>query len=643
MSIYIEDDLQFKTKNVIRNPDHDWFRETLKPYYVVTADGQYLFGNTQPGRRPDCAFYIPPEGYRLGKGQRTFDREIGLKLFDVIQRYLTSCRVLILEGIQGEAEYKTGLRMVISLENPHTAYIAWFGKLMIYPPEDGMDIHCWNYIVQERLPEDVVEEIHSFWPEFDPDEPLTLYDLTRMDEDHRRVMSLRVDYFGGAFKKPNLTMVWNRGEAQGLVSYHAGCTETRVLKGLSGTGKTTLTVGPHLHQDDACLGLLLTNSSDRVEKVQVIGLEAASYAKSEGLTSTSPEWPGLMKSRKKHPDGTREVVLAQNIDCEGIEYKIEEIKGHPVRVPRLISGERIGSLQCTRYEKAGTTNGRFIFRFDALNPDWQPGTDKWLKTEMLSFRRFDIFQPLIRITDPAMAVALDSGCETIITSAIGGKIPGTRVRSYAATDFMAREQAHQALLKLKVYSDMGLGQYTASKIEGGNLVFAIVNSGYVGEHNFEGKQRRRLDEKGHDIPKIDKATGKPALDGQGKPVYYGLGDKIRVEDTKRLVDLVENHRIKTWIPHPVFGEGYLLPSPAELEKDHGMKGYAERFNPLKYYSAEEYLELCKRDIRERTRHLSDLFSGQQGKEKLEDVIRVWERCKLPTPDEIRQFYKRHYE
>ncbi|MFX1474310.1 MAG: hypothetical protein ACFFCO_02370, partial [Promethearchaeota archaeon] len=502
---------------------------------------------------------------------------------------------------------------------------------------------CWNYIVQERLPDDVIEEIRSFWPDFDPDEPLTLYDLTQMDEDHRRVMSLRVDYFGGAFKKPNLTMVWNRGEAQGLVSYHAGCTESRVLKGLSGTGKTTLTVGPHLHQDDACLGLPVTNASGRVEKVQIIGLEAASYAKSEGLTSTSPEWPGLMKSREPRPDGTREVVLAQNIDCEGLVYKMETIRGHPVRVPRPISGEKIGSLQCTRYEKAGTTNGRFIFRFDALNPDWKPGIDKWLRTEMFSFRRFDIFQPLIRIVDPAIAVALDSGCETIITSAIGGKIPGTRVRSYAATDFMAREQAQQALLKLKVYSDMDLGQYNAPKIEEGHLVFAIVNSGYVGEYDFGGKQRRRLDDSGQPIPKIDEATGKPALDGQGKPKYLGLGEKIRVEDTKRLVDLVENRRIKTWIPHPVFGEGYLLPSPAELEKEQGMKAYAERFNPLRYYTAEDYLKLCKRDIQERTQHLSDLFGGQQGEEELEEVIHVWERCTLPTPKEIKRFYELHYE
>ncbi|MFX1491093.1 MAG: phosphoenolpyruvate carboxykinase (ATP), partial [Promethearchaeota archaeon] len=623
-------------KHVIRNPDDAWFAEYLKPYYVKTADGQYLFGNTQAGRRPDRAFYIIPDGYKLGKGQRSFDREIGLKLYDVVLRYLKTAKVIVADGIQGEADYKTGLRIILSVENPHTAYITWFGRLMVYPPEEDMDIHCWNYIVQERLPETVIKEIQSFWPDFDPDEPLTLYDLTRMDQDHRRVMSLRVDYFGGAFKKPNLTMVWNRGEADGLISYHAGCTKTRVLKGLSGTGKTTLTVGPLLEQDDAVLGLLeYSNTNRHIDKVHLIGLEAASYAKSEGLEPSSPEWAGLMKSRDVQPDGAHPVVLAQNIDCEGIEYRMEKIAGHTVKVPRLLPGEQIGHLQPTRYEKSGTTNGRFVFRFYDLNPNWTPGSPKQLRTIMLSFRRFDIFPLVSCIIDPAMAVALDSACESVITSAVGGKIPGTRVRSYAATDFMAREQSHQAIKKLQMYTEMGLGPQA-------KLIFAIVNSGYIGEFNFEGKQRPLLDDTGESVPKIDKATGKPYLNGQGKPVYLGLGEKIKVEDTKLLVDLVENRKIQKWLNHPVFGNAYLIPDPQELEDIHGISKYRERFNPLRFYSSQDYLQFCQRDIEERTAYLKDLFKGQEGENQLHEVINVWKKCTLPQPEEIQHFYDQHY-
>lgn len=635
MPVHIEDDLMFDDRNVIRNPDDAWYIEYLKPYYLQTKDGQYLFGNSQLGRRPDRAFYLIPKGYKLGKGQSSFDREIGLKLYDVVLRYLKTARVIVQDGIQGEADYKTGLRLVMSVENPHTAYIAWFGRLMVHPPEDGMGIHCWNYVVQERLPDNMIEEIHSFWPDFDPDEPLTLYDLTRMDEDHRRVVSLRVDYFGGAFKKPNLTMVWNRGEADGLISYHAGCTNSRVLKGLSGTGKTTLTVGPQLEQDDAVLGLLQRDSRNEIVHVQLIGLEAASYAKSEGLTPSSPEWPGLMKSQIAQPDGTRAVVLAQNIDCEGIEYRSEEIAGHRVKLPRILPGQQVGRLQPTRYEQSGTTNGRFVFRFYDLNPDWTPGSPKSLKTVMLSFRRFDIFPLVSRIIDPEMAVALDSACESVITSAIGGKIPGTRVRSYAATDFMAREQAHQAIKKLQMYNDMNLSL-------DGNLVFAVVNSGYVGEYDISGKQRPLLDERGQPVPKIDDATGKPYLNAQGKPVYLGLGEKVTVEDTKLLVNLTEHRKIKNWLSHPVFGDAYLIPDPAELEEVHGLPNYRQRFNPLRFYSPEQYLEFSQRDIDERTVYLRGLFAGQNGEDQLQDILRVWTKVTLPSVKTIQAFYEEHF-
>ncbi|MFX1564919.1 MAG: phosphoenolpyruvate carboxykinase (ATP) [Promethearchaeota archaeon] len=635
MPVHIEGELFFEDRNVIRNPDDQWFTEYLRPYYVQTADGQYLFGNTQAGRRPDRAFYVIPKGYKLGKGQRPFDREVGLKLYNVVLRYLQTAKVIVQDGIQGEADYKTGLRIILSVENPHTAYITWFGRLMVYPPEPNMEINCWNYIVQERLPDPVIKEIQSFWPDFDPDEPLTLYDLTRMDEDHRRVMSLRVDYFGGAYKKPNLTMVWNRGEADGCISYHAGCTRSRVLKGLSGTGKTTLTVGPQLEQDDALLGLLKHDPTSKIKEVQLIGLEAASYAKSEGLVPESPEWPGLMKSRTVESSGTRPIVLAQNIDCEGIEYRIEEIAGYKVKAPRPFKGQTVGHLQPTRYEQSGTTNGRFVFRFYDLNPDWTPGSPKTLRTEMLSFRRFDIFPLVVRITDPIMAVALDSACETIITSAIGGKIPGTRVRSYAATDFMAREQTKQALLKVQMYSDMDLS------LDGG-LVFAIVNSGYVGEYDLSGNQRRQLDGQGQPVPKVDQATGKPYLNAQGNSVYLGLGEKIRVEDTKLLVHLTETRSIKTWLPHPVFGDSYLLPDPTELEETHGLSDYRQRFNPLRFYTPTDYLSFCRRDIDERTAYLRDLFSGQDGAKDLQPVIEVWNNVRLPTAKIIQNFYDTHF-
>jgi len=599
----IEDNYELSDDKITQNPDHDFFRTFLKPYYLVTADNQYLFASKQKGRRPDAAFYMVPEGYKLGKKQKSFDVERGKKLYEVVLDYLKTCKVIVQEGIQGEPGFETGLRITTSVENPQTAYMAWMMKMMIFPPKKGVEPRCFNYIIKETLPQEYVNRIWKFWPDFNPQEPLTLYDLTDMKNDVRRVMSLRVDYFGGAYKKPNLTMVWNRAEANGMISYHAGCTSDRVLKGLSGTGKTTLTVGPELEQDDALVGKPIEEGG-KVTKIQLIGLEAASFAKSQGLTDTSPEWPGLMKSREILPDGTHPVVLAMNIDCDKVEFVEKRVTGHHVMVPILRGHKSTAKLNCTKYKKSGTTNGRFVFKFSELNKDWGKSDEpKFSNTESLSFKRFDVFEPSLRVTDPIMAVALDSACETIITSAISGQKTGTRVRSYAATDFMAREQSEQAILKLKVYSDMNLE-------EDGDLVFFINNAGRIGASTLDGED-----------------------------INNG-GEKIMVEDSKKLVHLQESRQIKSWIKHPCFG--YLLPDPKELEKEHGMKNFGKRFNLLRFYTPEQIIEFWKRDIHERTDFLAGLFGGQKGEEELKGVINVWKDCKLPTPEEVKKFYETHY-
>jgi len=634
-TFFIEPKVKVLQDNIIHNPDDDFFIEFLKPYYVFTKDGQYLFGSTQPGRRPDRANYMVPDSYKLGMKQQKFDTRIGKKIYEVAMKYLQEekPKLIVQEGIQGELGYEVGLRITISIENPHSAYIAWMGKLMIFPPKKNMHIDCWNYIIQEKLPDKYVEEIKSVWPDYDPAVPLTLYDFSEMDKNIRGVLSLGVDYFGGAFKKPNLTMVWNKAEDDSLISYHAGCTSDRVLKGLSGTGKTTLTVGHELEQDDACLGKPILDKNGRVTSVELIGLEAASFAKSEGLTRFSPEYPGLMKSQEIDKYGKRPIVLAMNIDCEGVEYVQKEINGYKVKIPQKIPGDEIGSLQCTKYEKSGTTNGRFIFLFSELNPDWGSDNKKFLKSEALSYKKYDILEPIFKVIDPKMAVALDSACESIITSAISAQKAGTRVRSYAATDFMAREQSQQALMKLKMYTDMGLGL-------DGKLVFFINNAGFVGEYDIDGNQIKKLDEKGKPTFKRNQETGEILKNELGEPKILGKGEGIKVADSKRLIDLVEHRKIENWIKHPVFR--YLIPDPKELEEKYGMANFGKRFNPLNYYTPKQYIEFIKRDIEERTRFLEDLFKGQEGEEKLKDIIYIWKKFSIPNEQEIKKFYDKYY-
>ncbi|MFX0013761.1 MAG: hypothetical protein ACFFB2_03270 [Promethearchaeota archaeon] len=621
------------------DPDHDWFREKLKPYYVVTKDYQYLFGSIQPGRRPDRAYYMVPENYRLGKGQKPFDRVRGRRLFNMALRYLQEeeVPVIVQNGIQGEHGYEVGLQVIISIKNLHSAYIGWFGKLMVFPSRKNHQVNCLNLIIPESLPLNYVNDIRRFWPTFDPKEPMTLYDLTEMNQNRRRVLSLRVDYFGGAYKKPNLTLVWNKAESDGYISYHAGMTADRVIKGLSGTGKTTLTVGSELEQDDACIGKLIRNSiTNKIEKVQLIGLEAASYAKSQNLDPKSPEWPGLMKSRILTEEGSRPVVLAQNIDCENVEYQFKKINGYTVKTPVVKSGKDLGSLLCTQYHSSGTTNGRFIFLFSELNKNWgKDETPRYLKTEVLSMKRFDLLDPMFRVTDPIVATALDSAVESIITSAVAEQKPGTRVRSYAATDFMAREQCHQALLKMEMYKDLGLD------LEG-NLAFLVINAGAIGEHDINGNQIRIKNKEGKFIPKIDQNSRKVMKNELGEIVYQGQGEKITVQDTKRLLSLAEGRKITSWIPHPVYKDSILLPNPRELESKWGMENFGVRFNRLRYYTVGQFIDFTLRDIKERTEFLEDLFKGQACEAELDEVIHIWQKFRIPDPKSIEDYYRKYY-
>lgn len=575
----------------IINPDDNFFKEFLKPYYIMTQDGQYLFASMQKGRRPDRVFYMVEEDYKLGKGQRYFDIDAGKKIFEIIEEYVKKIDRIVQYGVQGEEGYEVGIKVITSVENPHSAYIAWMGKLMIFPPKN-IKVSCINYIIPEKLPDGYIKEIKDFYPSFNEDEPLTLFDFTEIKRDIRKVVNLRIDYFGGAFKKPNLTMVWNKAEEEGLISYHAGCCNGRILKGLSGTGKTTLTVGEDIEQDDALVGLPIYKNG-KVSKIKIVGLESASFAKSEGINEKSPEWKGLMKSK----EGA--IVLALNIDCEGVKYLRKKIKGYDALVP--FAENRAGRLKCKSYSESKTTNGRFIFRFSDLNKKW--GRKKFLKFEGLSFRRFDILEPLIRIIDARMAVALDSACESVITSAIEGGKTGKRVRVYSATDFMAREQAEQAYLKLRIYEDLGIN-------ENGKLIFFVVNTGYVGKEDTNGFFREG-------------------------------GEKIRVEDTKKIISLLEKGKIKRWLIHPVFN--YLIPDPKELEKIHGMKNFCRRFNLLNYYQPEEILHFIRRDIEERTKYLEDLFRGQKREKELREVIEIWRKCKIPSAEKIAEFYEKNYE
>jgi hypothetical protein len=315
---------------------------------------------------------------------------------------------------------------------------------------------------------------------------------------------------------------------------------------------------------------------------------------------------------------------------------LKKINGYTVKIPVIEDGLTAGSLLCRQYHDSGTTNGRFIFLFSELNPDWGKNSKpRYLKTVVLSMKRFDYMHPLFRVIDPVVAVALDSAVESIITSAIAAQKPGTRVRSYSATDFMAREQCHQALLKWEMYRDLGLGL-------NGKLAFIVLNTGAIGEYDLNGNQIRLEDENGEFIPKIDRHSSEIRRNELGEVVYQGQGKKIRVRDSKQLLDLGEHRKIEHWLPHPIFGMRVLLPDPKELEKKWGMKKFGRKFNRLRYFSEKEIFDFVERDKKERSKFLKDLFKGQTCESELAEVIHIWDNLRTPEPKELEEFYRKNF-
>lgn len=54
------------------------------------------------------------------------------------------------------------------------------------------------------------------------------------------------------------------------------------------------------------------------------------------------------------------------------------------------------------------------------------------------------------------------------------------------------------------------------------------------------------------------------------------------------------------------------------------------------------MRFIRRDIKERTEYLEGLFKGQQSEEGLQDIIYLWAKLRIPTPQEIKEFYDRCY-
>ncbi len=270
---------------------------------------------------------------------------------------------------------------------------------------------------------------------------------------------LGTDYFG-EIKKGCLRMISEAvREKHAGYSFHMGL-QTRkaggrekciALAGLSGTGKTTLTLNganKKIHQDDFIF--IIPNSNGNA--YYVVGPEKGFYVKTEDLTNEA--YPGLWQGL------TRREALLENVFVNEETGEIETLN-HKVK-------------SCKAKNPCECKNGRAVIpRKNVPDTDCPAGTGK-LDVMGLITRRADVFPPVVKLS-PEQFVAVFCVGPSIKTSAADPSAKGEPVMEYGTDPFHIGDKAEYAnkLLEfLRAHAEIEL---------------VMMNTGRVGKkEGFEG-------------------------------------------------------------------------------------------------------------------------------------------------------------
>ncbi|MBI5158542.1 phosphoenolpyruvate carboxykinase (ATP) [Candidatus Micrarchaeota archaeon] len=268
---------------------------------------------------------------------------------------------------------------------------------------------------------------------------------------------LGTDYFG-EIKKGCLRMISEViREEYGGYSFHMGLQTRRAggkskaiaLAGLSGTGKTTLSLNganKQIHQDDFIFII------PKGKNYSVVGPEKGFYVKTEDLTKES--YPGLWKGF------TSSGAVLENVLVDEKTGEIET-QNHAIK-----SCPALGLQACK--------NGRAVVPRNAVPDTNCPTGAKRLCVMGIITRRTDVFPPVVKLS-PEQFTAIFCIGPSIKTSAADPKARGEPVMEYGTDPFHIGDKAEYAnkLLKfLRGHSEIEL---------------VMMNTGRVGKkEEFEG-------------------------------------------------------------------------------------------------------------------------------------------------------------
>jgi phosphoenolpyruvate carboxykinase (ATP) len=342
---------------------------------------------TQVRNRSAKHTYVVTNGraVRLGLGQQAIEPERARELVKAVIGYLETQEVIRVDRNMGEGPGAI----------PCTLYItAGFAQIAL----------MWHKSLFPRTPGDprMTSVYVPQWPErlimVDPEEAVTLI--------------LGTDYFGEA-KKSFLRMAMYLVKKEGRLGVHAGGKVLRVSKpggldpvgmllfGLSGTGKTTLTVHDHSLKEPE--GVIIRQDDVMVMDLggSATGTEDSFYIKTEGLEPSQR----VLYDAARHPEAVLENVAV------GPEGKIDFL------------------------DYSLTTNGRAIVPRDAVEgADSRINLDRVDKVIFIT-RRQDVVGPVARLSHEQAAAFFMLG-ESIETSAGDPSRAGQSKREVGTNPFI---------------------------------------------------------------------------------------------------------------------------------------------------------------------------------------------------------------
>ncbi|MEW6724467.1 MAG: phosphoenolpyruvate carboxykinase (ATP) [Bacillota bacterium] len=395
---------EFKSRitaeEIIVNPSVEELRALARSDERTTQYGSASYVSKVRNRSAKNTFVVP-NGIALGVSQAPITQEKANQTAEAVLAYLADKRLIQLDKTMGQGDRTYACRLYVTTDYARLAHM-WNNMLFPGSPQRDPDF------VSLYVPE---------WPER----------LIFVDPEAGITFILGTDYFGEA-KKSFLRMAMYAAKKEGALGLHAGSKILRIkgdngilrdvgfiMFGLSGTGKTTLTIHDHgltgeekviIRQDDVVM--IQPDGS-------CLGTENGFFIKTEGLDASQR----VLYAAAQRPEAIFENVWVAEDGI--IDFSNSQLTG----------------------------NGRgVILRGHVEGTDAEIDLPKANKVIFIT-RRQDIIPPVARLT-PEQAAAYFMLGESIETSAGDPTKAGQSKREVGTNPFIVGPEAEEGNLFLEI-------------------------------------------------------------------------------------------------------------------------------------------------------------------------------------------------